>query len=98
MDFKTEFRAYLNESMIDAVKEKFKGFLEELEKLPGKFEYKVTINGVDVFKGKENLVSIPKKEADQIDKWIKLVKEADKIEHKKPEIGDFNSALRLTKK
>lgn len=98
MDFKTEFRAYLNENMLDTVKEKFKNFLEELGKLPEKFDYKVTINGLDVFKGKENIVSIPKKEAEQVDKWIKQVKEISKMEHKKPEIGDFNKELRLTKK
>ena len=98
MSIGSEFRAYLAESMLDAVKEKFKDFLDELEKLPGKFEYKITINGVDVFNGKENIASIPKKEADQVEKWIKIIKEIDKADHKKPEVGDFNSSLRLYKK
>ena len=39
-----------------------------------------------------------KLEADQVQKWIKIVKEIDSIERKKPEIGDFNKALRLTNK
>ncbi len=94
MDFKTEFRAYLNENMLDSIKEKFKEFIDALEQLSDGFTYKVTINGLDVSLGRVNIASIPKKEADDVKKWIKIVQDNAKAEHKKPEVGDFNKELR----
>lgn len=87
------YRGYLqeiNESLLDSVKEKFKGVID---KLPKGFDYNITINGMQISKDKVNLVFIDKKNIDKADEMIKKAVELSKEAKKSPEfrnMGDLD--------
>lgn len=91
MNIKQEFRDFLSESLLDSVKEKFAEFID---KLPKEYTYKITINGLEVLKDKVTIASIPKKESDKIDYWLKIIDKNNKAVKKEQIVTDYNKALR----
>lgn len=96
------FRNLIQESLLDQVKSKFAEMIKAVEALKG-YTYQITINDMSVFKDKVRLISIPKKEADDVKKWIKILKEVEsnKVDktHKKSELdAELKKAFKAGRK
>ena len=102
---KETFREYINENLLDSVKIKFKAMIDEIESFKEfkDYTYQITINDMEVYKDKVRLISIPKKEADDVKKWIKILKdiESNKVDktHKKSELdAELKKAFKAGRK
>ena len=88
------FRNLIQESLLDQVKSKFNEMIKAVEALKD-YTYQITINDMSVFKDKVRLISIPKKEADDVKKWIKILKEVEsnKVD-KTPKKSELDAELK----
>lgn len=88
------FRNLIQESLLDSVKAKFKDMIKAIQDLK-EYTYEITINDMSVYKDKVRLISIPKKEADEVKKWVKILKDmSSKKVDKTPKISDLDSELK----
>ena len=92
------FRNLIQESLLDSVKAKFKDMIKAIQDLK-EYTYEITINDMSVYKDKVRLISIPKKEADEVKKWVKILKDmSSKKVDKTPKISDLDSELKTAEK
>lgn len=88
------FRNLIQESLLDSVKAKFKDMIKAIQDLK-EYTYEITINDMSVYKDKVRLISIPKKEADEVKKWVKILKDmSSKKVDKTPKISDLDYELK----
>jgi hypothetical protein len=88
------FRNLIQESLLDSVKAKFKDMIKAIQDLK-EYTYEITINDMSVYKDKVRLISIPKKEADEVKKWVKILKDmSSKKVDKTPKISDLDAELK----
>lgn len=88
------FRDLINEDLVQQVKTKFKEMQKVIQKL-GDYNFEYTINGLTVKKDKVTLINVPKKESDEINKWVKLLKDVEaKSIDKTPKISKLDAELK----
>ena len=88
------FRDLINEDLVQQVKTKFKEMQKVIQKL-GDYNFEYTINGLTVKKDKVTLINVPKKESDEINKWVKIIKDIESTPiDKSPKISKLDAELK----
>lgn len=88
------FRDLINEDLVQQVKIKFKDMQKAIQKL-GDYDFNYTINGLSVKKDKVTLINVPKKESDEINKWVKILKDVESNPtDKTPKISKLDAELK----
>lgn len=86
------FRDLIQENLLDSVKTKFEDMIDAVQKLKD-YTYEIDINFMTVKKNGKTIVNIPKKEHNEVKKWIQIIKDF-KPADKTPKISDLDAELK----